>query len=180
MGIRFLLLAFVGLWAAFAAPAATAGEFSLVVNGLSYHWGSEEDWNEENYGLGLEYQFTSESRWKKLLLVNGFRDSNDDMSYMAGGGLYRNLLQTGRFGDMYVDLGINAFLMTRTDINNNNPFPAALPSLVVGNRFGGINLSYMPGAVLEKVYGSDSFDQSIRGVFFLQLKFRMNALGDGQ
>ena len=163
-----------------SCSVAQAGEFSAIINGKSYHFGASSNWNEDNYGLGLEYQFASESRWKKRLLVNGFRDSNDDMSYMAGGGLYRNVLQTGRFGGMYVDLGVNAFLMTRTDINNNNPFPAALPTLVMGNRFGGLNLSYMPGAILEKVYGSDNFDHSIRGVFFLQLKFRMNLMSNSR
>ncbi|HSG57984.1 MAG TPA: hypothetical protein VLA06_00500, partial [Woeseiaceae bacterium] len=90
--------------------ASAAGEFSAVINGKSFHLGASEDWNEDNFGLGLEYQFDSETRWKSRLMANGFRDSNDQVSYMAGGGFHRELYSTDRFKGFYVDAGINAFL----------------------------------------------------------------------
>ena len=44
------------------ASPAVAGDLNAVINGKSIHVGATEDWNEDNYGLGLEYQFATESR----------------------------------------------------------------------------------------------------------------------
>jgi len=150
--------------------SAMAGEFSAVFNGKSYHLGATENWNEDNYGLGVEYEFASESRWKSRLMVNGFRDSNDDMSYMAGVGLHRNLFASDRLRGFYIDAGLNAFLMTRKDVNNNQPFPGILPSLTVGNEYVGFNLTYLPKQAVEKLYDQQMIDQSISGIVFLQFK----------
>ena len=59
-----ILLLSAGL---FWNTGVSAGEISAVLNGKSYHVGSTEDWNENNYGLGFEYQFATTSRWKKRL-----------------------------------------------------------------------------------------------------------------
>ena len=123
--------------------SATAGNFNAVLNGRSIHVEATEDWNEDNVGLGHEYQFATESRWKKQVMVNGFRDSNEDMSYMAGAGPHRNLFATDRLIGFYVDAGINAFLMTRRDMNDNRPFPGAVPSLSIGNQYVGFK-SHLP------------------------------------
>ena len=147
-----------------------AGELSAVINGKSFHLGASEDWNEDNYGLGLEYEFASESRWKSRLMVNGFRDSSDNMSYMAGGGMHRNLFATERLRGFYVDAGINAFLMTRKDVNDDRPFPGILPSLTVGNEYAGINLTYLPRQAVEKLYDTQMTDESMSGIVFLQVK----------
>ena len=85
---------------------ALAGDLSTVFNGKSYHVGASQDWNENNYGLGLEYTFERESRWKPRVMANGFRDSNEDMSYMLGGGLHRNLYTTDRMNGFYFDAGV--------------------------------------------------------------------------
>jgi hypothetical protein len=155
---------------------ASAGEFSTVINGKSYHLNASEDWNGDNYGLGLEYEFATETRWKKRLMANGFRDSNDQMSYMAGGGLHRNLYSGDHLKGLYVDAGINAFLMTRKDINDNRPFPAALPSVTVGNRYVGLNLTYLPRKAVEQLYDSEMMDQSISGIVFLQFKMNVGQM----
>ena len=157
---------------------ALAGDLSTVFNGKSYHVGATQDWNENNYGLGLEYTFKRESRWKPRVMVNGFRDSNEDMSYMVGGGLHRNLYATDRMNGFYFDAGIDAFVMTRTDVNDNKPFPGALPSLTVGNRYVGINLTYMPKFAVEKMYDSKMADESMSGIVFLQLKINVSQLMD--
>ncbi len=172
--LSWLLL--VGLL--FLAPAAPAlaGGLSAVINGKSIHVGAEQDWNEENYGLGLEYQFRSESVWKKQLMVNGFRDSNDEMSYMAGGGLHRTLFATERMRGFYIDAGINVFLMTRQDVNDNRPFPGAIPSMTFGNRHVGVNLTYLPKAAVEKIFDEAVVDDSLSGLFFLQFKFSVDQL----
>jgi len=157
---------------------ANAGELSTVINGKSFHIGASQDWNEENYGLGVEYTFKRDSRWKPRLMANGFRDSNEDMSYMVGGGLHRNLYATDRLKGFYVDAGINAFVMTRTDVNDNKPFPGALPSLTVGNHYVGINLTYMPKSIVEKMYDGQMVDESIRGIVFLQFKVNISQMMD--
>lgn len=157
-------------------PAALAGELSAVLNGRSVHIGAEQDWNENNLGLGVEYQFASESRWKTILLANGFRDSNEKMSYMAGAGLHRTLFDTPRLADFYVDIGVSAFVMTREDVNGNRPFPSVLPSLTIGNRHAGINLAYVPVRAVEKLLKSEMVDDSTSGIVFVQLKVSVNQL----
>lgn len=156
-----------------AYSAAQAGEFSAVLNGKSFHLGASEEWNEENLGLGLEYEFASESRWRKRLMFNGFEDSNEEMSYMVGAGLHRNLFETERLNGFYVDAGINAFVMTRKDVNDNKPFPGLLPSVTLGNDLLGLNLTYLPAKAVEVLSESRMRDDSMSGVIFLQLKFKM-------
>lgn len=158
------------------APVAMAGEFSAVLNGRSMHIGAAQDWNENNVGLGVEYEFDTDSRWKKILMANGFRDSTETMSYMAGAGLHRTLFDSPRFGDFYVDVGINAFVMTREDVNNNRPFPGVLPSLTIGNRYGGINLTYLPVQAVERFTDTRMVDESIKGIVFVQFKVNMSLL----
>jgi len=171
-----ILLLFASL---FSGTGASAGEISAVLNGKSYHVGSTQKWNEANYGLGLEYQFASTSRWRTRLMANGFRDSNYDMSYMAGAGLHRNLISTSRLDDFYLDVGINAFVMTRHDVRDNRPFPGALPSVTLGNRYGGFNVTYLPMKAVESMFDSNMVDESISGIFFLQFKFVLGGESSG-
>jgi len=169
-------LALIALLIAVPLVPATAGEFSTVFNGKSIHLGASEEWNDGNYGLGLEYQFATQSRWKKVMMANGFQDSNAEMSYMAGGGIYRNLYATDRLHDFYVDAGINAFVMTRKDVNDNRPFPGAVPSLTVGNQYVGINLTYLPRQAVEKLYASEMMDETMSGIIFLQFKMNVSQM----
>jgi len=166
------------LYVIFALPAssAVAEGLSAVINGKSIHVDASHDWNEDNLGLGFEYQFATQTSWKKQLMVNGFRDSNEEMSYMFGGGLHRTLFATDRMDNFYIDLGINAFLMTRKDINDNRPFPGVLPSLTLGNRHMGVNLTYLPKVAVERVYDRDMADDSMTGIVFLQFKVDVSRL----
>lgn len=161
---------------ALALPASptVAGELSAVINGKSFHLNSARDWNEVNTGLGLEYEFAGRSRWKSRLMASGFSDSNEQMSYVVGGGLHRNLITTGSLAGFYVDAGINAFVMTRQDVNNNQPFPGVLPSLTVGNRHVGVNVTYMPRLAVEKYLNAGMRDDAVSGIVFLQLKINLS------
>ena len=107
-------------------------------------------------------------------MANGFRDSNEDMSYMVGAGLHRNLYETERLNGFYVDAGLNAFLMTRRDVNDNRPFPGVLPSITLGNDYGGFNLTYLPEQAVEKFYDRKMKDDSISGIVFLQFKLNLS------
>lgn len=152
------------------------GDFNAVINGKSFHVDASKDWNENNVGLGLEYQFATQSRWKKQVMVNGFRDSNEDMSYMAGVGLHRTLFATESLNGLYLDAGINAFVMTRRDINDNRPFPGAVPSLSFGNRHMGLNLTYLPVQAVERIFDARMTDDTVSGIFFLQFKVGVSQL----
>jgi len=176
--IKTARLTLLALLSTLPLSLANAGELATVINGKSFHIGASQEWNEANYGLGLEYTFKRDSRWKPRLMANGFRDSNEDMSYMVGGGLHRNLYATDRLKGLYIDAGINAFIMTRTDVNDNQPFPGALPSLTVGNRYVGINLTYLPKAMVNKMYDGQMADESIRGIVFLQFKVNVSQIMD--
>jgi len=159
-----------------SSPACWAGSASLVVNGRSYHLGSDYDWNENNSGIGIEYQLEQRSAWRKVAMANGFRDSTNNMSYMAGFGLHRRLYETDKMAGFHVYAGLNAFLMTREDLNGNRPFPGVLPSVTVGNRNFGLNLTYLPREAVESTTQSTIVDPNISGILFLQLKISMDQI----
>jgi hypothetical protein len=168
-----LCLLFVAL---LPASFANAGNLSAVINGKSKHINSSYDWNEANYGFGLEYGFASNSRWKTSFMVNCFRDSTNSMTYMTGGGLHRRLFESEKMAGLYLDLGLNAFLMTREDYNNNKPFPGLLPSVSVGNSIMGFNMTYLPKKAVQELLNADLVDPTIRGVFFVQFKISVDRL----
>jgi len=169
---RFRIFIVALLLASLASPAA-AGELSMIVNGKSFHVGADYGWNEDNHGIGFEYDMASRSRWIKSGIVNGFRDSLDNMSYMAGAGLRRRIFESERLAGLYFDAGLVAFLMVREDINQRQPFPGVLPVITAGNRYVGLNLTYIPKIVIHDMAHADQVDPNIRGVFFLQAKITL-------
>jgi Antimicrobial peptide resistance and lipid A acylation protein PagP len=162
------------LFAIVAAPAS-AGNLDIVVNGKSHHINSRYDWNENNLGLGLEYEFSGSSRWVKSLHANTFMDSLENMSYMAGAGLKRRLFDTDRYAGFYIDAGIVGFLMARKDMNDYRPFPGVLPVVTVGNRYAGMNITYLPKQAVHDMARANVVDPTIGGVVFLQFKLRADA-----
>ena len=95
---------------------------------------------------------------------------------MGGAGLYRRLLETHRFSGFYIDAGINAFIMSREDVNENRPFPGVLPSVSFGNRYVGFNLTYLPMQAVQKMVNADFVDPNISGVLFVQFKISLSQL----
>lgn len=57
--------------------------------------------------------------------------------------------------------------MSRDDADGNLT-PGILPSLTVGNRHYGMNLTYLPRMAIEKMSGSFVNDPTLDGVLFLQ------------
>ncbi len=159
---------------ALLSSAANAGTFNAVINGKSYHFNSTHDWNENNLGLGIEHEFASQSKWRTTVMANGFRDSTDNMSYMVGAGLHRRLFETEKLSGFYISAGLNAFIMTRDDVDDSKPFPGILPSVSIGNDKIGINLTYLPKAAVEKTTKSNLIDPGISGILFLQFKVSMD------
>ena len=159
---------------AFPSEPAQAGRFNAVVNGKSYHFNSTYDWNENNLGLGIEHEFDSTSAWRTTVMANGFRDSTDNMSYMAGAGLHRRLFETEQLSGFYISAGLHAFVMTRDDVDDSKPFPGILPSVSIGNDKVGFNLTYLPRVAVEKTTNSNIIDPGISGILFLQFKVSMD------
>lgn len=140
-----------------------AEELHLIVNGKAIHL-DDGDYNEENYGLGLEYDFVPRGRWIPFLNASFFKDSNNQTSKYAGGGVRYRYLLGADDEDWHVDIGAIAFLMTRRDYRNNNPFVGALPFASVGKSFFHLNVTYIP-----------EVSPKHKDLFFFQLMFRLHS-----
>jgi hypothetical protein len=158
-------------------PARAQSDWGVVLNGHAVHVNAEKHWNEDNWGLGFEKEFNSAGHWVTAAVANGFKDSLDNPSYMAGGTIKRRFrMLSNRF---YFDAGLVGFLMTRHDVRHNAPFPGALPTLTFGARRVAVNVTYMPGSVVDNVTHANRIDPAMDGVFFIQLKLDASLLGFG-
>jgi hypothetical protein len=169
-------LAFLAILVALQTSPAMAGKSSAVLNGKSYHLNSTYDWNENNFGLGIEHEFDSKSAWRTTVMANGFRDSTDNMTFMAGAGLHRRLFETHRMSGFYIYAGLNAFIMTRDDVENSKPFPGILPTISIGNEKIGFNLTYLPRQAVEAATQLQIVDPTISGILFVQFKISLDRL----
>ena len=141
-----------------------ADQLSLIVNGKAIHLGvpAGMTMNEKNWGLGLQYDFALiHEHWLPFTTVSGFIDSMENPSFYAGGGLMRRYPLGRHLGTtLHLDAGVVAFLMTREDFNNRQPFPGVLPAFSIGNNRVAMNLTYIP-----KVH------PKLIPLWFFQLKF---------
>jgi hypothetical protein len=173
----WICLAAALVYWAIPAAAQSDGSWDVILNGRAVHMNAEKDWNEDNWGLGIEHEFASRGHWVKVAMANGFEDSMGDPSYMAGGGIKRRF----RLGDnFYTDLGGIAFLMTRETVNGGKPFPGLLPAATFGFKRVAVNVTYLPESVVNDVTHSHKYDPSMHGVFFLQLKLDASLFGFGR
>jgi len=170
MSRRWTIAATLALIAMNNTGRASAADWNLVLNGKAFHVDSSRNWNESNWGLGLEREFDDGGPWIKIAMGNGFVDSQYDMSYMAGGGILRRFRLPAVSNDAYVALGAVGFFMTRHDVHQNRPFPGVLPALTVGTRKLALNLTYIPGAATAIAANARRYDPTLDGILFLQIK----------
>lgn len=126
---------------------AQADEWSLVINGRSVHLQekSSDDFNEDNWGLGVQYDFDmTPKQWVPYFNAGGFKDSNEEPSYYAGGGTVRRFFLGKSEGSLHLDFGLSAFLMTRVDYKNGSPFFAAVPLVSFGTNRVALNATFVP------------------------------------
>jgi hypothetical protein len=154
--------------AAFSRSILAEGDWGIVLNGRSVHLNAEQHWNENNWGLGFEKEFNSSGRWVTAAVANVFKDSMDNTSYMAGASIKRRFRVPSNH--VYFDAGLVGFLMTRDNVRDDAPFPGALPTLTFGARHFAVNVTYMPGSIVDHVTNAHLLDPAITGVFFIQLK----------
>ena len=76
--------------------------------------------------------------------ASGFKDSNGNPSYYVGGGIARRFFLGKEKGSLHLDAGVVAFLMTREDYNDGDPFPAVLPMISFGTNRIALNVTYAP------------------------------------
>lgn len=146
-GFGKLVGVIVGLWLAVGVTEAYADYASLVINGKAIHFESPPgvDYNESNWGLGIQYDYTpTENNVVTFLSAGGFQDSFRKPSYYAGGGVLRRFAPIAAWRDLHVDAGLVGFLMTRHDRNDGRPFPGILPNIAVGTRRYSIHVTYVP------------------------------------
>ena len=120
-----------------------ADSLNLVINGKALH-DNKRDFNEDNWGLGFEYNFEEDKKWINFINGGFFEDSLSNISKHLGGGTKRRFLLTDDKEGWHIDAGITAFLMTRKDHNNNRPFFGVLPFFSVGTSAVAINATYIP------------------------------------
>jgi len=159
------------------AAQAQESAWEVVVNGRSVHVNAARRWNEDNWGIGVEREFNSDGRWVKVALANGFKDSADHPSYMAGGGLKRRFRMPSDHA--YFDVGLIGFVMTREDVRHNQPFPGVLPVITFGIKRVAVNVTYLPETAVDRVSDAQLADPNMKGVFFIQLKLDASLFGLG-
>lgn len=123
---------------------AVADELHVLLNGKAIHL-QNGNYNEENWGLGINYDFPVRNNWINFLNASYFDDSNSQTSKYAGGGMKRRYLLEGKDKDgWHIDAGVIAFLMTREDYKDNQPFFGALPFAAIGKSWFTLNVTYIP------------------------------------
>jgi hypothetical protein len=147
------------------STTSRADELSLLINGKAIHIDPppEADWNEKNWGFGLHYDFALlNDKWLPFLTASGFKDSNDNPQYYAGGGMMRRFPAGASSRDLHFDAGVVGFVMYREDFKDNKPFLGALPAASIGAGPMALNITYVPRV-----------DPKMVPIIFLQLKITL-------
>ena len=155
-----MLKLFFFLISLFFSQQIVADSIHLVINGKAVHE-NKRNYNEENWGVGFEYDFAEDKKW--IYFINGgfLKDSLSNQSnYIGGGSKRRFLLGTDKNG-WHIDAGLNAFLMTRKDYKNNQPFFGAIPFVSIGTSKFAINATWIP-AVTPKTESLWFFQASVQ------------------
>ncbi len=123
--------------------SVSADELQVIISGRAIHMGSNNQ-NENNYGIGLQYDFINHRRWIPTINLASFKDSNDNTSRYIGAGMKRRFKLRSGQQRMNFDLGAAGLVMKRPGYNNDTPFLGALPFISLSNDWGGINATYVP------------------------------------
>lgn len=156
--IKYILLAVCF----FISPLSFADSINLVINGKAFH-ADNNNYNEDNWGLGFEYNFKEKQKWINFANGGYFKDSNSNTSKYLGGGSKRRFLLSDEKDGWHIDAGFSAFIMTRKDYKDNQPFFGALPFVSIGAGKFAINATYIPKA-----------SPKLEALIFIQASFRLS------
>lgn len=123
--------------------SVSANDLQVIISGRAIHMGSNNQ-NENNYGMGLQYDFTNHRRWVPTINMALFKDSNDNTSRYIGAGMKRRFKLRSGQQRINFDLGAAGLVMKHPEYNDDKPFLGALPFLSLSNDRGGINATYVP------------------------------------
>jgi hypothetical protein len=147
--------------------AFAEGTNNIVINGLSKHFDVTESSfpngvNENNFGLGYEYNFekSPDQSIEWLLNTGFFKDSLNGTAVYAGGA---GLIKVMQLDSVHLKLGIEASGFYSSEYNQGRPFLALMPIMNVGTDKFSLNITVIP-----KI--SQFIDA---GVIFAQLKIRL-------
>ncbi|MCF6324255.1 MAG: hypothetical protein L3J89_08035 [Gammaproteobacteria bacterium] len=130
-----------------ASQTVKADGYSLILNGKSIHERQPKkgSFNEKNWGLGLQYDYEIyKGHWQPYLTASIFKDSFEQNSFYAGGGVMRRFSLDDLYEDLHFSAGVVGFVMTRKDYYNRRPFLGALPAFALGTDKVALNISYVP------------------------------------
>ena len=145
---------------AFVFPVQ-ADELHFILNGKAIHLDGG-NYNESNWGYGLEYDFEQRNNWITFINGSSFKDSNNQTSRYLGAGMKRRYLLQKDPEGWHVDAGLIAFFMTRKDYRDNDPFPGVLPFVSIGTPSYALNITYIP-----------EVSPKHKALFYFQATFRL-------
>lgn len=150
------------LFTFFISQQLLADSLHIIINGKAVHE-NKKNFNEENWGLGFEYDFEEKEKWINFITGSFFKDSLSNTSKYIGGGSKRRFMLEDDKDGWHIDAGLVAFVMTRKDYKNNQPFFGVLPFVSVGTSRFAINATYIP-AVTPK----------FESLLFFQVSFKLS------
>lgn len=117
----------------------------------SYHFQKDQNLNNNNWGIGLEYRFNTVAS----ATFGNYRNSDNDRSSYLG--IYYQPIVVGP-----VKLGVVAgWFNGYQSTNNGGWFPAVLPAITVEEGRFGANIFFIP-TVGDKVHGAISLQLKIK------------------
>lgn len=118
---------------------------------VSYHFQQDKNFNNGNWGAGLEYRFNS------VASVTAGRFYNSDRDYSNYAGVYYQPIAIGPIKIGAVIGGFNGYPTT----NNGGWFAAALPALTWEGDWVGANLFVIP-TIGDRVHGAISLQLKLK------------------
>ena len=117
----------------------------------SYHFQKDQNLNNNNWGVGLEYRFNTVAS----ATIGNFKNSDNDRSSYAG--IYYQPIAIGPIKLGVVAGGFNGYQST----NNGGWFPAVLPAITIEEGRFGANIFFIP-TVGDKVNGAISLQLKLK------------------
>jgi hypothetical protein len=119
---------------------------------ISYHFDKNKDFNAVNFGIGVEYKFSSTT----FLTAGQYHNSYHNLTHYIGA--FWQPIKVGPVQMGFVMGGFNGY----TNTNNGGWFPAVVPALSVEGQSVGLNILIIP-----------SIQNHIAGSIAFQVKFKV-------
>jgi hypothetical protein len=113
---------------------------------ISYHFDQNKDFNAVNYGIGVEYKFSSTTS----LTAGQYHNSYHNLTHYIGA--FWQPIKVGPVQMGFVVGGFNGY----TNTNNGGWFPAVMPALSVEGQSVGLNILIIP-SIQNHIAGSVAF-----------------------